>query len=66
MEAEVVDNHKGSQFLTYKELASRWNLSVNTLRIWVMKGKIKPVRFGGAVRFPLSYILELESKGFSW
>ncbi len=51
------------KMLTYKDLAERWQLPVNTLRNWVMKKKLIPVKFGRLVRFPESYILELEQKG---
>ncbi|MBI4826473.1 MAG: helix-turn-helix domain-containing protein [Nitrospirae bacterium] len=51
-------------FLTYKDLAERWKFPINTLRIWKHEGKLKAVKFGRSVRFPLAYILELESKGF--
>jgi excisionase family DNA binding protein len=50
-------------WLTYKELAERWKLPVGTLRSWVMKKKIKPVKFGSLVRFSEAYIIELEQKG---
>ncbi len=51
------------RMLTYKDLAERWQLPVNTLRNWVMKKKLKPLKLGRLVRFPESYILELEQKG---
>ena len=52
-----------SKLLTYKDVSDRWQLPVNTLRNWVMKKKLVPVKFGRLVRFPESYILELEKKG---
>ncbi|MBI5849311.1 MAG: helix-turn-helix domain-containing protein [Nitrospirae bacterium] len=51
------------KMLTYKDLAERWKLPVNTLRNWVMKKKLKPLKLGRLVRFPESYIMELEQKG---
>ena len=51
------------KLLTYKDLAERWQLPVGTLRSWVMKKKIKPVKLGSLVRFPEPYIIELEQKG---
>lgn len=51
------------KFFTYNELAERWKIRVNTLRIWVMQGKLKPMKFGRLVRFSESYILEIESNG---
>ncbi|SPQ02028.1 hypothetical protein NBG4_860013 [Candidatus Sulfobium mesophilum] len=53
------------RLLTYKDLAERWQLPIATLRIWVMKKKLVPVKLGRLVRFPESYILELEQKGIS-
>jgi len=51
------------KLLAYKDVAERWQLPVNTLRIWVMKKKLTPVKMGRLVRFPVSYIIELEQKG---
>ena len=56
-------NHMADKLLTYKDLAERWQLPVNTLRNWVMKKKLIPVKLGRLVRFPKSYILEVEKKG---
>ncbi|MFZ5908293.1 MAG: helix-turn-helix domain-containing protein [Nitrospirota bacterium] len=52
-----------SAFLTYEELSERWKIAVNTLRQWVMEKKLVPLKFGNRVRFPMEYILEIESKG---
>jgi len=52
-----------SQMLTYEDLAQRWKLPVNTLRNWVMKKKLKPVKIGRLVRFSESYIIDIEKKG---
>jgi hypothetical protein len=51
--------------LTYKDLSERWRIPISTLRIWVMKKKLLPVKLGRLVRFHESYILELEKKGIS-
>ena len=51
------------KLLTYKDLAERWQLPVNTLRNWVMKKKLTPLKLGRLVRFAESYIIELEQKG---
>ena len=52
-----------SKLLTYKDVAERWQLPVNTLRFWVMQKKIVPIKLGRLVRFAESYIIELEQKG---
>jgi len=52
-----------NKFLTYKDLSERLNIPVGTLRIWVMEKKLIPVKFGRLVRFPESYVSELEQKG---
>ncbi len=49
--------------LTYKDLSKRWQVSMNTLHIWVMQKKLKPVKLGRLVRFSETYIRELETKG---
>jgi len=52
-----------AKMLTYKDLAERWQLPVNTLRNWVMKKKLKPLKLWRLVRFSESYVIELEQKG---
>jgi hypothetical protein len=51
------------KLLSYKDLSARWQIPINTLRIWVMEKKLKPLKLVRAVRFHESYILELEEKG---
>ncbi len=51
------------EWFSYKELAERWGMAEQTLRTWKMQGKINPKKFGGRVKFQMSYILELEAKG---
>ena len=51
------------KLLSYKDLAARWQIPLNTLRVWVMEKKIKPLKLGRAVRFKESYVLECEEKG---
>lgn len=53
----------GTKLLSYKDLSARWQVPVNTLRVWVMEKKLKPLKLGRAVRFHESYVLELETKG---
>ncbi|OPY64572.1 MAG: hypothetical protein A4E57_03508 [Syntrophorhabdaceae bacterium PtaU1.Bin034] len=52
-----------ARLLSYKDLSERWQLSVNTLRVWKMKRKLKPIKLGRSVRFTLAYIEELEKRG---
>ena len=51
------------EWLTYRELSERWNIAVQTLRIWVMEGRLKPVKFRRLVRFSMAYILWIEANG---
>ena len=52
------------KYLSYKDLAKRWLVSVNTLRQWVMEGVLVPsMRLGRRVRFSLEYIVEIEEYG---
>ena len=52
-----------TKLLSYKDLSERWQIPVNTLRIWVMEKRLKPLKLVRAVRFHESYIQELEAKG---
>ena len=52
-----------NRLLTYADVSDRLKIPVGTLRIWVMKKKLKPVKFGRLVRFSEAYIIELEEKG---
>jgi predicted site-specific integrase-resolvase len=51
------------RLLTYEDVSARWQIAINTLRIWVMKGTLVPIKLGRAVRFKESYIEALEQKG---
>jgi hypothetical protein len=51
------------QLLTYEDLSERWQIPVNTLRIWVMQKRLNPKKLGRHVRFSLAYIREIEEKG---
>ena len=50
-------------FLTYIDLSERWKVPINTLRMWVMEGKLKPIKLGRLVRFLESYIIQIETTG---
>ncbi len=50
------------KLLSYKDLSERWQVPINTLRIWVMEKKLKPIKLGRLVRFDESYIIEIETK----
>jgi excisionase family DNA binding protein len=49
--------------LSYKDVSRRWQIPVNTLRIWVMEKRLKATKLGRLVRFKESYISEIETKG---
>lgn len=51
------------QFLNYKELSERWSIPIQTLRIWVMCKKLRPIKLSRHVRFKKSYIEKLEQEG---
>lgn len=51
------------KMLTYEDLAERWNVKVGTLRYWVMEKRLKPIKLGRLVRFPESYVNEIEKGG---
>lgn len=52
-----------TKLLSYKDLSARWQVPINTLRIWVMEKKLRPLKLGRLVRFSESYVAELETKG---
>ena len=51
------------EFLTAKELAARWKLSLRYIHDLQKKGMLKPIYFGRAVRFSLRDILLIEAQG---
>jgi excisionase family DNA binding protein len=53
----------GPRLLSYKDLSERWQVPLNTLRMWVMEKKLKPIKLGRLVRFAESYVVEIEKKG---
>ena len=52
-----------AKLLSYKDLSARWQIPVQTLRIWVMEKKLKPLKLCRHVRFKLNYIQKLEEEG---
>lgn len=57
------DNGRAEQYLTTRELAERWRMSPGSLRNARCSGKgIRYLRLGGAVRYPLSAVIEHERK----
>lgn len=51
-----------NKMLTYKDLAERWGVPKNTLMVWVMEKRLKPIKLGRIVRFPESDIIEIEKR----
>ncbi len=52
-----------TRLLSYKDLSTRWQIPLNTLRVWVMEKKLKTIKLGKLVRFSQSYIEEIENRG---
>lgn len=52
-----------SKLLTYKDLSERLQVPINTLRVWKMEGKLKPIKLGRLVRFTEAQVQEIELKG---
>ena len=50
-------------YLTAKELAVHWRVSVRTIRDLEKKGVLKPFRAGRAVRYALRDVLMIEAQG---
>lgn len=36
----------GGKLLSYKDLSARWQIPINTLRVWVMQGRLKIIKVG--------------------
>jgi excisionase family DNA binding protein len=56
---------KNDELLTVFEVAEELNLSVGTVRAWVLSRKLASVRLGRAVRIPQSELARLISAGTS-
>jgi DNA-binding transcriptional regulator YiaG len=56
-----IKNRDDAVFLTERQLAERWNMSVKTIRNW-RSNRVGPtcVKLMGAVRYRLSDIIEFE------
>ena len=50
------------KLLTQKDLAERWQVSEQTIRIWRQEGIIQPVKGIPVPRFSMQHILELEGE----
>lgn len=48
-------------FLTYRDLAHRWKVSMVTIRRMVSAGQVPETRIGGSVRFSIADIERLEA-----
>ena len=52
------------RFLDRKQLASRWQSSISTLKRREAAGELKPTRLGPrTVRYAMAHILEIEERG---
>jgi predicted DNA-binding transcriptional regulator AlpA len=66
MRGKDSDNSSGVSantiFLTEKQLAERWNISVKAIQRWRVVGQgPKWMKFGSAVRYPLAEVEKLEA-----
>jgi excisionase family DNA binding protein len=50
------------KLLTPKELAEKWAISDSTLRNFIKRGALKPIRIGRQLRFDPAEIAEIEKK----
>lgn len=49
--------------LSYKEVASKYHVHINTVRQWVQKNWLRTTRFGGRVYFTADQLKEFEERG---
>jgi hypothetical protein len=50
-----------SQLLTRRELSSRWNLSVETLKRWENSGKLPFFKLGKQIRYRIKAVEQIET-----
>lgn len=59
----ILTTNNDERLLSYGDLSKRWQIPMQTLRIWVMSGKLERVKLGRHVRFDPVYIRSLERDG---
>ena len=55
----------GSDLMSTKQVAARFNRSARTVRNWVRDGFLTPIRIGGAVFYHTADVEHLATFGFS-
>ena len=60
-EATNNNENTSSQLLTRRELSTRWNLSVETLKRWEKAGKLPFFKLGKEIRYRLKAVEQIES-----
>ena len=53
---------ESSVFVSVREIATRWDISVATVRRMIWRKELPHLRLGSSVRVPLAAIEEFESK----
>lgn len=53
---------ESSVFVSVREIATRWDISVATVRRMIWRKELPHLRLGSSVRVPLASIEEFESK----
>lgn len=62
IEEETNKNDKTlSQLLTRKDLSTRWNLSVETLKRWEKSGKLPFFKLGKEIRYRTEAVEQIEN-----
>lgn len=51
-------------FLTVRDVAYRLRISVQSVYRWSSEGRLKGVKFGGCLRFPIEEVMAFSKNGF--
>ena len=54
---------ESSNCITMKEVTFRLGVSRSTMHRLIKAGKVKPIKIGGSLRFPMEEVLRIEREG---
>lgn len=54
----VVKNGKIIGFMTISEVASKMNVGLPTISVWILQGRLDHIKIGGAIYIPANFKLK--------
>lgn len=54
----------GTRFLTVRDVADYLRISVQSVYRWSSEGRLKGIKFGGCLRFPVEEVMAFSKNGF--